>query len=300
MDRRLSGHATWHHTHDGWNVAVGACRVRTVPHGTSPAGVHATSGHRTRDVWNITQSPAGVHTTSGHRTCDVWNVTHRKAFVDLRVARGVRSRGHCDLQGRTPRRGCRMQTCQTGTVIQTVPIPRAKANCGNGTPSQQPGEGTSGVDPQRLVAVSTRPRGQQPMWAFQPQRVSERRHPGRVGCTPIKPCFERRKFRPPGRPGLAASHTQYTAGARGHLASRRRRPPSAAPQSPGFERPCSFAAACHCLELIVEGVLAAFRLELVVALDAAAALDAVVALDAARHSMRFSARRSRAAHALRR
>ena len=110
------------HAHDAWNVAcrgmphgitrttagtspVGACRVRTAPHGTSPAGVRATSGHRTRDVWNV---------------------THRKAFVDLRVARGVRSRGHCDLQGRTPRRGCHMQTCQTGTVIQTVPIPRAK------------------------------------------------------------------------------------------------------------------------------------------------------------------------------
>ena len=64
------------HAHDAWNVAcrgmphgitrttagtspVGACRVRTAPHGTSPAGVRATSGHRTRDVWNVTQSPAG-------------------------------------------------------------------------------------------------------------------------------------------------------------------------------------------------------------------------------------------------
>ena len=278
---------------------VGACRVRTAPHGTSPAGVRATSGHRTRDVWNVTQSPAGGARHIGALTCDVRNVTHRKAFVDLRVARGVRSRGHCDLQGRTPRRGCRMQTCQTGTVIQTVPIPRAKpivamARRASGPARERAGSIPSGWWPSRHGHGASSPCG--------PSNPSERANGATLaGCTPIKPCFERRKCRPPGRPGLAASHTQYTctAGARGHLASRRRRPPSAAPQSPGFERPRSFAAACHCLGLIVEGVLAAFRLELVVALDAAAALDAVVALDAARHSMRFSARRSRAAHALR-
>ena len=130
LERRLSGHVASGQRHMGRRLQ-GCAPHRGFAHatcGTSPSRLQ------------------GVHATSGHRTCDVRNVTHRKAFVDMRVARGVRSRGHCDLQGRTPRRGCHMQTCQTGTVIQTVPIPRAKPNSGNGTPSQQPGEGTSGVD----------------------------------------------------------------------------------------------------------------------------------------------------------
>ena len=279
MERRLSGHATWHHTHDGWNVACrGMSRPDSATWDVACRGARHIGASHTRRLER--HPPQGL--------CRPARGTRRAQPRALRPA-GAHATSwvsHADMSDRDGHADSAHTACQ--------------AHSGNGTPSQRPGEGTSGVDPQRLVAVSTRPRGQQPMWAFQPQRVSERRHPGRVGCTPIKPCFERRKFRPPGRPGLAASHTQYTAGARGHLASRRRRPPSAAPQSPGFERPCSFAAACHCLELIVEGVLAAFRLELVVALDAAAALDAVVALDAARHSMRFSARRSRAAHALRR
>jgi len=152
MERRLSGHATWHHTHGGWNVACrGMSRPDSATWDVACRGARHIGASHTRRLERHPVACRGArHIGASHvrrlerhppqGLCRPARGTRRAQPRALRPA-GAHATSwvtHADMSDRDGHADSAHTACQ--------------AQFRNGTPSQQPGEGTSGVDPQRLVA----------------------------------------------------------------------------------------------------------------------------------------------------